>query len=69
MAFQSMTWKVTLKPAASSWVLSNSFIGKGCIWPEPEVEIAKVMLHGRQPASFSRAFAFLVLNSYRYGLP
>ena len=51
------TCSVTSNPAASSCDLTSSFIGSGCICPEPEVEIANVTLHGRQPASFSSALA------------
>ena len=52
-AFQSIVLSVTSKPAASSCDLINSFIGSGCICPDPEVEIANLTLHGVQPASFS----------------
>jgi hypothetical protein len=57
--FQSITSNLTLKPAASSCALASSFIGKGCIWPEPEVEMPMVMLQGRQFASFNNVAAFL----------
>src|SRR5712692_1002673 len=45
-AFQSITSSLTLKPTASSCAFTSSFIGKGCIWPEPEVEMASVTLQG-----------------------
>ena len=64
-----MTLNSIWKPTASSCDFSSSFIGSGCIWPEPEVEIASVSLHGRQPASFSSAFALSWLNVYFTGLP
>src|ERR1700682_1059029 len=68
-AFQSITSNLPLKPAASSCALASSFIGSGCIWPEPEVEMPMVMLQGRQLASFSSALALLVSKVYLTGLP
>src|SRR6266700_4688494 len=44
--FQSITSNLTLNPAASSFALASSFIGNGCICPEPEVEMPMVMVHG-----------------------
>ena len=38
----------------------NSFIGSGCIWPDPDVEIRNFTFTGlavEKPASFSNAFA------------
>ena len=57
-AFQSITCSVTSNPASSICDFTSSFIGSGCIWPEPEVLIASVTLHGRHPACCSRARAF-----------
>ena len=67
--FQSIGASVTWKPAASSCSFTNSFIGNGCICPEPEVEMPTVNLHGMQPASLSNAFALPRLNLYSIGLP
>src|ERR1700760_3065878 len=61
-AFQSITLSVTWKPASSSCCLTSSFMGNDCICPEPEVEIAKAILHGRQFASFNSACAFSLSN-------
>src|SRR5262245_36290242 len=47
-AFQSMTSSLTLNPTASSCALTSSFMGKGCIWPEPEVEMANVNITKQQ---------------------
>ena len=63
-----MTLKSTWKPTASICDFTNSFIGSGCICPDPEVEIASVILHGMQPASFSSALAFSGLYSYLIGI-
>jgi hypothetical protein len=65
-AFQSIDSSVTSNPTASICDLTSSFIGSGCIWPEPEVEIANVTLQGRQPASLSSAFA--LSGSYLYSI-
>jgi hypothetical protein len=61
-AFQSITSSVTWKPTSSNCCFTSSFIGSDCIWPEPEVEIASVILHGTQLASFSSALAFAGSN-------
>ena len=67
--FQSIGASVTWNPAASSCSFTNSFIGNGCICPEPEVEMPTVNLHGMQPASLSSALALSRLNVYCIGLP
>ena len=43
-AFHSMTSKVVSKPTAFRFSCTYSFIGSGSIWPEPEVEIAILIL-------------------------
>src|SRR5215469_3113293 len=65
-AFQSIMSSVTSNPTASSCALTSSFIGSGCICPEPDVEIANFTLHGTQPASLSKAFA--LSGSYLYSI-
>src|ERR1700733_11859436 len=67
--FQSIGASVTWNPAASSCSFTSSFIGNGCICPEPEVEMPTVNLHGMQPASLSSAFALSRLKVYCIGWP
>jgi hypothetical protein len=43
-AFHSMTSNWASKPTALRFSCTYSFIGSGSIWPEPEVEIAILIL-------------------------
>src|SRR3954470_16237390 len=43
-AFHSITSNDASKPTAFRFSCTYSFIGNGCIWPEPEVEMAILTL-------------------------
>src|SRR6185436_11876919 len=69
----STTSKLTSKPQAETCCWISSFIGSGCICPEPEVEIITftgMRLPSGKPAEARSCFAFA--GSYLYcceGLP
>ena len=46
MVFHSTTSKSTLMPTSARFCWMYSFIGSGCIWPEPEAEIRILTLTG-----------------------
>ena len=58
IVFHSTTSKSTLIPTSARFCWMYSFIGSGCIWPEPELEISTLTftgLDGLKPAS-ARSF-------------
>ena len=44
--FHSTTSKSTLMPTSARFCWMNSFIGSGCIWPEPDGEIRILVFSG-----------------------
>ncbi len=44
--FHSTTSNSTLMPISSRLCCTNSFIGSGCIWPEPDAEIRIFVFSG-----------------------
>src|SRR5687768_662311 len=58
--FHSMTSSSTSKKQSLRFCCTNSFIGMGCIWPEPEAEVCTFTLSGleaEKPASCMSFFA------------
>src|SRR6202022_3062075 len=61
MVFHSMTSNSTSRPTAFRFAWMNSFIGRGCIWPEPDAEISAFTFTGlliEEPASDRNLLAF-----------
>src|ERR1043166_7594089 len=70
--FHSIGSNSTSMPTSRRFSWINSFIGKGSIWPDPEVEIKKLVLTRlpSNPACFSSSLAFFTSEVYvKAGLP
>src|ERR1700752_198274 len=63
--FHSTTSKSSLMPTSARFCWMNSFIGSGCIWPEPEGEISALSASGLprpQPPPLPKVFGFPLLS-------
>src|SRR4029434_5288570 len=64
--FHSIGSNSTSMPISRRFSWTNSFIGKGSIWPDPEVEIKKLVLTRlpSKPACFMRVLAVFTSSVY-----